>query len=357
MRVVIVGATGNAGTSLLTALEHEPTVDSIVGVARRLPELDVPKTEWIAADIVTDDLVSIFTGADVVVHLAWAIQPSHDREVTWRINQAGSNKVFQAVAEAKVPALVYASSIGAYSPGPKDYGVDESWPTRGIATSFYSVDKAAVERMLDSFEEDNPDVRVVRLRPGLIFKREAGAEVRRLFAGPLFPNWGLHPGLIPFVPNIPTLRFQCVHSYDIGEAYRLAITTDARGAFNVAASPVIDPPKLAELLGARLVPAPPRLIRTFADVTWRLHLQPTPAGWVDMALQTPLMDTKRATEDLGWEPRYSAEDALTEELDGLRTNSGMDTPPLEPGAGGPLRIKEFLTGIGRFSGVKKEDAR
>ena len=339
MRVVIVGASGNVGTSLLRALEHESKVDSIVGVARRRPDLEVPKTEWIAAHIVTDDLVPIVTGADVVVHLAWAIQPSHDREVTWRINQAGSNRVFQAVAEAKVPALVYASSIGAYSPGPKDYGVDESWPTRGIPTSFYSVDKAAVERMLDSFEEDNPDVRVVRLRPGLIFKREAGAEVRRLFAGPFLPGWAVRPSLIPVVPDVPTLRFQCVHSYDIGEAYRLAITTDAHGAFNVAAPPVIDPPKLAELLGARLVPIPPRLIRGFADITWRLHLQPTPAGWVDMALQAPLMDTKRATEDLGWEPRYSAEDALMEELEGLRHNTGAPTPPLEPRAGGTLRIR------------------
>ena len=353
MRVVIVGATGNVGTSLLRSLENEPRVDSILGIARRRPSLEMPKTEWATADIVTDDLVPLFTGADVVVHLAWAIQPSHNREVTWRINQGGSHRVFQAVADADVPALVYASSIGAYSPGPKDYGVDESWPTRGIPSSFYSVDKAVTERMLDSFEEANPGVRVVRLRPGLIFKRAAGAEVRRLFAGPFLPSWAVRPDLIPVVPNIPSLVFQCVHSHDIGDAYRLAITTDARGAFNVAAPPVIDPPKLAEILGARLVPVPPRLLRAITDVTWRLHLQPTPAGWVDMALQAPVMDTKRATEDLGWEPRYSAEDALLEELEGLRENAGADTPPLEPAAGGPMRIKELLTGIGRLSGVKK----
>src|SRR3712207_2130558 len=131
MRVTIVGATGNVGTSLLRSLVDDPQISSIVGVARRTPSISLPKTEWVAADIVTDDLVPIFEGSDVVVHLAWLIQPSHRREVTWRVNQAGSKRVFDALATAGCSGLVYASSIGAYSPGPKDYGVDESWPVNG----------------------------------------------------------------------------------------------------------------------------------------------------------------------------------------------------------------------------------
>ncbi len=60
-----------------------------------------------------------------------------------------------AVAAAGVPALVYASSVGAYSPGPKDQPVDESWPTDGVASSFYSRHKVAVERNLDRFEDEH----------------------------------------------------------------------------------------------------------------------------------------------------------------------------------------------------------
>jgi UDP-glucose 4-epimerase len=58
---------------------------------------------------------------------------------------------------------VYASSVGAYSPGPKDRPVDESWPTEGTLTSFYARHKAEVERLLDRFEQEQPQVRVVRL--------------------------------------------------------------------------------------------------------------------------------------------------------------------------------------------------
>src|SRR5919112_6754416 len=173
MRVVVVGATGNVGTSVLHALAREPAVDSIVGVARRLPAMSFPKTEGAQADIRTDDLVPLFRGADAVVHLAWLIQPSRDEAELRSVNVDGSARVFRAAGEAGVGALVYASSIGAYSPGPKDRAVDESWPTEGIETSFYSVHKAEVERLLDRFEQDFPDVRAVRFRPGLIFKAEA----------------------------------------------------------------------------------------------------------------------------------------------------------------------------------------
>ena len=347
MRVVVVGASGNVGTSLLEALAGDPAVEEIFGLARRLPELALPKVGWSRADITEDDLERHFRGADAVVHLAWAIQPSRDEAVMERINLLGSRRVFAAVEAAAVPALIYASSVGAYSAGPKDRFVDESWPTAGIPSSAYSRHKATVERDLDEFEARAPDVRVVRLRPGLIFKAESASEIRRLFLGPLLPNRLVDPRLIPFVPRTPRLRFQAVHSRDIGEAYRQAIVRDVRGAFNIAAEPAIGPPELAALLGAREVPVSARVLRRAADLTWRLRLQPADAGWIDIALGAPLMDVSRAKEELDWKPRVSSLDALDELLRGMREGRGMPTPPLERHAGGRARIGEFATGIGQ----------
>src|SRR3954452_16840074 len=123
MRVVVTGATGNVGTSVLRSLSLHGDVQEIAGIARRLPALRIPKVQWVAADIVSDDLVPLFEGADVVIHLAWAIQPSRDAETLRSVNVDGSARVFEAVAAAGVPALVHASSIGASSPGPKDRAV------------------------------------------------------------------------------------------------------------------------------------------------------------------------------------------------------------------------------------------
>ena len=330
MRVVVVGATGNVGTSLVEALSDDPAVDSVLGLARRLPAWQLPKVEWAAADIASDKLVPHFRGADAVVHLAWAIQPSRDRDRLWRINVHGSDRVFRAVAEADVAAIVYASSVGAYAPGPKDRLVDETWPTDGTRTSFYARHKAEVERRLDRFEHEHPDVRAVRLRPGLIFKRESGEEQRRLFAGRLFPRFLARN--VPIVPDLPRLRFQAVHSHDVGEAYRLAVTGDVRGAFNLAADPVLDPDALAEILNARKLPVPRPLARAAVAATWRLRLQPTPEGWLDMALAVPLMDTTRAREALGWEPSRGADDAIRDVLEGISKGGRLPTPPLTKGA-------------------------
>lgn len=347
MRVVVVGASGNVGTSVLEALSEDPAVKEIFGLARRLPELALPKVQWSRADVTEDDLAAHFRGADAVVHLAWAIQPSRDEAVMERINLLGSRRVFAAVEAAGVPALVYASSVGAYSAGPKDRRVDESWPTAGIPSSAYSRHKATVERDLDEFEARAPGVRVVRLRPGLIFKAESASEIRRLFLGPLLPSRLVDPRLIPFVPRVPRLRFQAVHSRDVGEAYRLAIVRDVRGAFNIAAEPVVGPPQLAALLGAREVPVSARVLRRATDLTWRLRLQPADAGWIDMALGVPLMDTSRARDELGWMPRATSLQALDELLRGLRESRGAPTPPLERHAGGRARLGEFATGIGQ----------
>jgi UDP-glucose 4-epimerase len=346
MRVVVVGATGNVGTSLLEALEPETQVDEIVAVARRAPQRTFARTTFTAADIASSDLVGIFRGADAVVHLAWLIQPGRTEAVTQRVNVAGSERVFRAAVEAQVPAVVYASSVGTYSPGPKDRLVDESWATEGIRSSFYSRHKVAVERQLDRLEREQPALRVVRMRPALIFKGDAATEIRRLFAGPLLPRALLRPGLIPFVPDVDRLRFQAVHSRDVGDAYRRAVLSDARGAFNLAADPPIGPPELAEILQARRVKLPRAALRGAAAATFALRLQPTEPGWVDMAFAVPLLDSARARRELGWQPTRTATEALSELLAGMRGGSDYATPPLARATSGAGRIREFLTGVG-----------
>jgi UDP-glucose 4-epimerase len=347
VKVVVLGASGNAGTALLRALEAEPAVDEVIAVARRPPEQWLSdKARWRALDVVRDPLEPVLVGADAVVHLAWLIQPSRDREKTRAVNVDGSRRVMEAVASANVPALVYASSVGAYSRGPKDRLVGETWPTGGVPSSFYSRDKAEVERLLDVFEREHPAVRVVRLRPGLIFQRGAGSEIRRLFAGPFLPSPLVAPKWIPVVPRHPRLRFQAVHADDVADAYRRAIVGDARGAFNVAAEPILDGEALGRLLDARPVSVPAPLLRGGAAAAFHLRLTPTPPGWVDMALAVPLMDTARARDVLGWSPRRDAGDALLELLEGIRTEAGAPTPTLHPGGEGRLRSREILTGIG-----------
>ncbi|MFL6143734.1 MAG: NAD-dependent epimerase/dehydratase family protein [Labedaea sp.] len=345
MRVVVVGATGNIGTSLVAALSRDPEVGSVLGVARRAPDLRLPKVSWRSADIRTADLVALFEGADAVVHLAWLFQPTHRPTVTWANNVEGGARVFRAAAQARVPKLVYSSSVGAYSPGPKDEPVAETWPTDGWPQAAYTREKPYLERVLDALELANPDLSVVRLRPGFVFKHGSASEQRRLFAGPLLPGRLVRPGLVPIVPDLPGMRFQAAHTADVAEAFRLAVHRPVRGAFNIAAEEVVDAALLADCLRAKVVALPAWPVRGALAAAWLLRLVPASPGLLDAVLRVPIMDTTRARTELGWAPKHTARQAIEEFLRGLRDGAGLPTAPLaSPVPGG--RVRELRTGVG-----------
>src|SRR5579875_3828173 len=115
LNVVVTGATGNLGSQAMPALLAHPDVARVTGLARRPPE----RSDWPdgaayhAVDIGQPEsaqrLRALFTGADVVVHLAWRIQPSHSVADMRRVNVEGTRRVAEAVADAGVRALVHLS--------------------------------------------------------------------------------------------------------------------------------------------------------------------------------------------------------------------------------------------------------
>jgi nucleoside-diphosphate-sugar epimerase len=346
MHVVVTGASGNVGTAVLRALGSEPGVDSILGLARRQAALDLLKVRWAAADVAVDDLDAHFVGADAVVHLAWLFQPTHRPDITWQANVVGTQRVLDAIARTGVSTLVLASSVGAYSPRHEDTRVDELWPTHGGGPAAYAREKAYVERLVDGFERATPQCRVVRMRPAFIFQESSATEQRRLFGGPLVPGSMIRKGLLPIIAWPRGLRFQALHSDDAADAYRRALVSDVRGAFNLAAEPVLDAHEVRGLLDARSIDVPPRLVRRALALAWSAHLVPPAPELFDVVMQLPLMDSSRARTELGWRPRATSRDALAAVLRGLRRGADDDTPPLAGGTSGPLRTHEVGTGVG-----------
>ena len=185
--------------------------------------------------------------------------------------------------------LVYASSVGAYFTGPKRIaGWKRAGPPAGSIRSYYSRHKAEVERRLDHLRAPSIlDRRVVRLRPGLIFKREAAPG----FAGCSPDRSSRHAGSARAVPSFrsPTLVFQSVHAHDIGDAYRLAAITTTRRA------PTTSPPTRCLIRGAPRPPlpgpagqgAPAAALRRAPQIqVGGSASSPQPPSWLDLALQT-----------------------------------------------------------------------
>jgi nucleoside-diphosphate-sugar epimerase len=355
MRVVVTGASGNVGTALLERLQRSTHVTHITAVGRRPPAPEdradggVPTT-WRALDIGQEPMDDVLAGADALVHLAWRFHPTRDERQTWHDNVVGSINTFEAAARQGVSALVYASSIGAYSPGPQTVGapdepVDERWPTHALPTAAYGRQKSYLERVLDHVQEQHP-MRVVRLRSAFVLQRAAAPEQRRIFAGPFAPGRLLAKRVLPVIPIPKGLRMQVVAAADVAAAYEAALVRPVEGAFNIAADPVLGAPELAELLGARIVAIPPVVVRQALAAAFHARLAPTEPGLMELFMSLPLMDTTRARTELGWTPDHDAFETFESLLSGLGDPAGGPTPRLAGDAGGPLRVHEIGSGLG-----------
>ena len=212
---------------------------------------------------------------------------------------------------------MHASSVGVYSPGPPGPLVEESWPREGVPGSQYSLEKAAVERELDSIQARFPRLRIVRMRPALVFKREAARRFSDFFLVPSSrAGCSSRDAFRRFPKNS---RSQCVHSLDVGEAFRRAVVHEVRGAFNLATDPVLDSRALANALGTRTTTISPKVLRSLAATAFRLHLAPSEPGWIDSAFGSPLLCSRRARDELLWRPRFDSVETLLELLKGIRT--------------------------------------
>jgi nucleoside-diphosphate-sugar epimerase len=317
---VVTGATGNIGSSLVPRLVAAGA--DVVGVARHAPPPDgsapdADRVTWRSADVGVDDLGSAMAGARAVVHLAWAIQPSHDPRGLFRTNVVGTERVLRSALAAGVDQIVHASSIGAYSPAPRGTVVDETWPTDGTPELGYSWQKADVERRLDVVEAANPHVAIARLRPALVFQRLAAARIHRLFVGPLLPT-ATGVLLAEGVRRAP-IGVQVVHADDVADAVVRILQRRATGAFNLAAEPRLG----HERRGGR---SAVRGLARLAALTWRTRLVAAEPGWLRLAADVPTMSTERAHDVLGWQPAWTSDRVVDELAAGMRSPEGRRVP-------------------------------
>ena len=130
--VAVTGPTGAIGGPAIAALERDPGVDRILGMARRPFDPAAcgwTKTRYRQGDVLDRGAVdALVADADVVVHLAFLIMGS--RAAALRVNVTGTRHVIEAaVAAPRTRRLVYTSSVAAYG-----YHADNPMPAhRGRA--------------------------------------------------------------------------------------------------------------------------------------------------------------------------------------------------------------------------------
>jgi nucleoside-diphosphate-sugar epimerase len=320
LTVAVTGPTGEIGISAVTALEREPAVDKIIGMARR--PFDPASSGWVKTgyqqgDILDRDAVdALVAQADVVVHLAFIIMGS--REESERINLQGTRNVFEAVAAGAAAGrprrLVYTSSVAAYgyhwnNPVP----LTEDVPARGSPEHYYSAQKAACEALLAEVTWGSP-LEVFVLRPCIVAGPRATALADAMpwnqLPRPLRAVVRAVPVLKPVVPD-PGFPLQLVHHDDVAEAIALAATAPAPpGVYNIAGDGVVTVSEVAEALGGRPVRVPAIAASAASAAISRVPFVPSMLEWLHSARTSVVMDTTKARTQLGWRPVHSSQDTL-----------------------------------------------
>jgi nucleoside-diphosphate-sugar epimerase len=334
LAVAVTGPTGEIGKPLMAELERRPEVESVLGMARRPfdpAEEGWEKVAYRRGDILDRGaLAALFDGADVAVHLAFAIFGS--REETRKVNLQGTRNVFEAAIRAGVKRLVYASSVAAYGFYPENpQPLTEDVPARGSEGFYYSAQKAELEDLLEELLRGS-EVEPYIFRPCIVAGPRATMLVEQTVdavrAGDPVPlvRKGVEklPLVTPILPD-PGVPFQLVHHDDVASAMAAAICGDGPpGVYNLAGEGEIRISDLARALGWRSVPVPGPAVSVGTAAARRLTFASSKLEWAT-ALDTPvLMDTEKARRKLGWKPLQDAEKTLVETVKGARLKGLLD---------------------------------
>jgi nucleoside-diphosphate-sugar epimerase len=325
--VAVTGPTGTFGFGLMPLLQAEPRVQRVVGIARRPfdpSEHGWAKMEYRRGDVRDEGaLREAFSGADVVVHLAFMITGNAGAETIRAINVDGTVNAFRAARDAGAKRFVYASSVAAYGFHPDNpVGMKEDWPTRPADRLFYAREKAELEHALQEEAAAVAEPALYLLRPPIVLGPHAlGAKgaLPAPVAGAgrrMFELMRALPFPLPVLaPQVPV---QFIHEADVGEALLLCALGDGPpGAYNIAGDGVLTGADVARELGLAPLSLPAGIVHGAARAAALLPKPPfipPAADWVEAFSRPAIMDTTKAKAELGWRPRYTGIEALRETI-------------------------------------------
>lgn len=233
MRVFLTGGTGFIGGE--TARQLRQRGDEVVALVRnpaKGAKLNELGCELVAGDLGDEAaLRKGIEGCDAAIHAAAMYEvgiPAKQRPAMWEANVGGTERVMKAALEAKVPRIVYVSTVGIFGNTRKQV-VDESYENPETDfTSYYEETKLeahkVVQRMID--EQNLPAVIV---QPGGVYGPRDTSQVADLleqfFAGKL--------PLLPF----PELGICMTHVEDIAGGILLGLDKGKLGETYVISGP------------------------------------------------------------------------------------------------------------------------
>ncbi len=311
-RLAITGSGGYLAQQLITRLGSDPDVEFVLGLDIRPREPKVScEARFLRFDLTAPwgELQDLFQAhaINAAMHLAWQFNPIHNLRRHRQVDIQGSQNFLQAAAAAGLKRVIYTSSSTAYvNPGnpQKPPYLAEETPVTGSPRYLYSKHKAEVDRMVQQFMADHPEMDVIMLRPSIILGPHTRNIVTEVFKWP-FQSF---PWVLQVRGADPPMQF--LSEEDIGEILYRAVKSEVRGVFNAAGDGTVPFSEVARLSGKKLLNLPSWIAYPVTSLAWRFRLAPFPSGLLDMSRYAWVADNARLKQVFGYVPRLTSLQAL-----------------------------------------------
>jgi UDP-glucose 4-epimerase len=304
MRYVITGGSGYIGTRLVDLLSRRGDTERIVICDLVPPRGYKPKTEFERLDV--RDRAAVHSvlersEADVLVHLAFILNPSHDEHLMYDVDVNGTHNVLEAAADAGTGQVLVTSSAVAYGAFPDNpVPLTEDDPVRGVAGFSYARDKTESDRLCQLWAATHPERVMTIVRPCIVFGPNVDNSLVRLWTKQ------------PFSVDTGHLdqKIQFVHEDDVVEAVTGLLLGRHAGAFNVAGAGEMTTRECAELIGSPIRKMPLRAYRGLARAMWAARLSEAPPGQIDFGLYPWIVSTEKLERTTGWRPAHTSRETF-----------------------------------------------
>lgn len=324
LRVAITGSTGYLGQQLMAQIAPDPDCEFILGmdIRRREFPLSCP-AEFLRFDTTAPwELLADFwtrRRINAGVHLAWQFNPLHDRRRQREIDVQGSLNFLRAAAAAGLRRIVYCGSTTAYvnprNPVQAPWLNEETQPT-GTPRYLYSHHKAEIDRVVQDFGEQHPEIQVTLLRAAIVL----GPHTRNIVSKMLDWPWRCFPWMFQVRGADPP--FQFLSEEDMGAILARAVKAETGGVYNCAADDTLRYSEVVRASGKRSCAVPAAILFPLTQALWNLHLSPFPAGILDLIRYPWVADTTRLKTLFGYAPQHTSQAALEAFLAARRKRIG-----------------------------------
>jgi UDP-glucose 4-epimerase len=304
VRYLITGGSGYIGSRLVERLAGREDVERILICDVRPPRVFRPGVAYRALDVT--DAAAVLEAVrsespDVVVHLAFVLNPIHDEARMYSIDVDGTQNVLAACSAAGVGHVLVTSSSTAYGAFPDNpVPLTEEHPVRGVASFEYARDKAESDRLCQLWALQHPESVMTIVRPCIVFGPSVDNYLVRL--------WTKQPFQADF--GMPDPGIQFVHEDDVVSALMTLLEGRHSGAFNVCGDGVMPTEECASVIGLPRRRVPLRAYRRFASLMWRLRASEAPPGSLDFAVYPWIVSNQKLKSVAGWSPQYSSRETF-----------------------------------------------